>query len=343
MCVFFSSQQLTNSAFLSFSCLLDIGESGAVSLSSSGCGLSARTSSPSVMAARAPHGGARNDNQCVPPCGSNFETKNLQSFEKINEFSNQGRKFVCCPRSSRLPSLVTTARERASEREACVHCSNAHPRDLRAAMLASQSGRGIASPPVVVGDGVHGLQTASKRGVGHSSTIVASPVKVLDKSDLDQLGPEDRIAVMNMVKEVMHARWRRVRLSHPNVPRLNVRACVCACLFTFALSPLRQSCPSFSSGNASYLFVTTITGHKLTASSSALPPSCNLTRTTHGHDRPRLPHQGEVSVDEAVSKVKAEVDFKRAARAGKVCESSPYLAPTTMNVLVREGALLWGG
>jgi len=49
MCVFFSSQQLTNSAFLSFSCLLDIGESGAVSLSSSGCGLSARTSSPSVM------------------------------------------------------------------------------------------------------------------------------------------------------------------------------------------------------------------------------------------------------------------------------------------------------
>jgi hypothetical protein len=188
-------------------------------------------------------------------------------------------------------------------------------------MLASQSGRGIASPPLVAGDGVHGLQTVSKRGVGQSSTIVASPVKVLDKSDLDQLGPEDRIAVMNMVKEVMHARWHRGRLSHPNVPRLNVRVCVCVSLHVCVVT--LETVISVILECQCVLLVTTITAHKLTASSSALPPSCNLTRTTHGHDRLRLPHQGEVSVDEAVSKVKAEVDFKRAARAGKVCESSP--------------------
>lgn len=67
-------------------------------------------------------------------------------------------------------------------------------------MLAAQTGgRGITSPPAL--DDVVSVAKSPMTPTQGGRASVVSP-KVLDPSDLDQLGPEDRIAVMNMVKEV---------------------------------------------------------------------------------------------------------------------------------------------
>lgn len=77
------------------------------------------------------------------------------------------------------------------------------PTRTGSAMLAVQTGgRGITSPPALDnGDDVASVAKSPMTPTQGGRASVVSP-KVLDPSDLDQLGPEDRIAVMNMVKEV---------------------------------------------------------------------------------------------------------------------------------------------